>query len=91
MKTKKNKTILIFYINIGNLNDDEIESYMINVADHLKEKEDDSILSYFIPTRESETRVECVNPRIISYEENDVLVSKLEKIKNNLEEIIKTI
>jgi len=61
------KIILVHYINIGDMNND-ISKTMEQVIEKLTPKEDD-IISYFIPIRKGETRIECINPKLVSEED----------------------
>ena len=49
---------------------------------------DDDILNFVLPVRE-ETRIECINPKLVSEENYTVALEKLEKAKNWLEDFLK--
>jgi len=65
----KEKIILIHYINVGNIDDNDVSEMMKNVVNKFSPKEEDNIISYWIPVREGETRVECINPKLVSEED----------------------
>lgn len=61
-----NEILLIVYINIGNMNPNDIHKHIDRIAGMLREGNPDGVHSYLIPIREGETRVECVNPKMVS-------------------------
>jgi hypothetical protein len=65
----KEKIILIHYINVGNIDGNNVSEMMENVVNKFSPKEEDNIISYWIPVREGETRVECINPKLVSQED----------------------
>jgi hypothetical protein len=65
----KEKIILIHYINVGNIDGNNVSEMMENVVKKFSPKEEDNIISYWIPVREGETRVECINPKLVSEED----------------------
>jgi hypothetical protein len=65
----KEKIILIHYINVGNIDGNDVSEMMGNVVNKFSPKEEDNIISYWIPVREGETRVECINPKLVSEED----------------------
>lgn len=81
------KIILVYYINMYNVDNEKIEYYLGLV----KEKiflQDDSIIQYFIPIRNGETRVECINPKLVSEEDYKEVKELLDKTKEKLNKII---
>ena len=62
------KIILVHYINIGYMDNNDGSKTMEQVIEKLTPKEDD-IISYFIPIRKGETRIECINPKLVSEED----------------------
>jgi hypothetical protein len=65
----KEKIILIHYINVGNIDGNDLSEMMENVVNKFSPKEEDNIISYWIPVREGDTRVECINPKLVSEED----------------------
>jgi len=65
----KEKIILIHYINVGNIDGNDVSEMMENVVKKFSPKEEDNIISYWIPVREGDTRVECINPKLVSEED----------------------
>ena len=63
-----NKIILAYYVNIGNVRPEEA----MLVIEQLETKfKDESMVQYFIPIREGESRVECVYPKYVVGEQVD--------------------
>ncbi len=87
-----NKTILVFYVNVGNIGAKETSEYVNRLKESIKLPDEDAnnVINYIIPVRgDSETRVECINmPTIITSEEQkyDILL-RMEKLDNKLERI----
>jgi hypothetical protein len=87
------KIILIHYINVGNMDGEDVSKYMEEIVKRCSPKEEDNIISYWIPVREGESRVECINPKLVSQEDfteakrvldrNQKIVNDIIKSKNN--------
>ena len=60
------KLILVHYVNVGNMSMSDWAVYKQSMMDALPK--DDGIINYIIPIR-GETKVECLNPRLVSEEE----------------------
>lgn len=57
------KLILVFYINIGNIAQSEVDSYMKNTINSMAGEEDKNLIKYFVPIRNGDSKVECIpNP-----------------------------
>lgn len=82
------KLVLIFYISVKNLDYSDISNYMEDVANHLRSVDND-ILNYFIPVFDGDTRVECLNPKLLSDKEYQKSLDVLERNKKATEELIK--
>jgi hypothetical protein len=83
----KEKIILIHYINVGNIDGNNVSEMMENVVKKFSPKEEDNIISYWIPVREGETRVECINPKLVSEEdftEAKRVLDRNQEIVNNI-------
>jgi len=83
----KEKIILIHYINVGNIDGNDVSKMMEEVINKLSLKEEDNIISYWIPVREGETRVECINPKLVSEEdftEAKRVLDRNQEIVNNI-------
>jgi hypothetical protein len=83
----KEKIILIHYINVGNIDGNDVSKMIEEVIKKLSLKEEDNIISYWIPVREGETRVECINPKLVSEEdftEAKRVLDRNQEIVNNI-------
>ncbi len=86
-----NKTILVFYINVGNSSSEEAKKIVESVRDSvtLKDGEKEHAIQYIIPVRDQETKVECINaPVYISSKEKlEEFEFRIEKINKKLDRI----
>jgi hypothetical protein len=83
----KEKIILIHYINVGNIDGNDVSEMMENIVNKFSPKEEDNIISYWIPVREGDTRVECINPKLVSEEdftEAKRVLDRNQEIVNNI-------
>lgn len=62
------KIILAHYINVGNSSPQRVAETIQSLR-KLLDMEDNEIIHYLYPVRDQETRVECLNPRLVSEEE----------------------
>jgi len=65
------KTILVFYMNVGNMSQEDVGNYIRRVKKEaqLKDGDEDQVLSIFVPVRDMPTKVECLNvPTILTTE-----------------------
>ena len=88
----KDKIILVYYIATGDLPIEHIEQYINEVMDAIMEtvdNEDDSVLRYFIPIQNANSRVECINPKFVAPEEFENAVAALELAQDSLHQAIK--
>ena len=85
------KTILVFYINVGQLSYSDVEEAISKVKELAKPKkeDEDKVIQYIIPVRDQETRVECINaPVYVSSERHkEEIMSKIKALDNKLDRI----
>ncbi len=81
------KIILVHYINVGNMNYSDINKFMEEITVKFSPKEEDNIISYWIPIKNGETRVECINPKLVSEED----YSEAKKVLDRNQEIVNEI
>lgn len=81
------KIILVHYINIGNMDYSDIDKFMEEITVKFSPKEEDNIISYWIPVNNGETRVECINPKLVSEED----YSEAKKVLDRNQEIVNEI
>jgi hypothetical protein len=81
-----NDIILIIYLNIGNRTFQEAFEYISDIKDNLYVSKPHWLYFYLIPVREGETRVECVNPKLVSEsdftEAKKALDNMIERVNN---------
>jgi hypothetical protein len=83
------KIILVHYINMGNIDGNDVSKIMEDVVKKFSLKEEDNIISYWIPVRKGETRVECVNPKLVSQEDFTEAKRVLDRNQEIVNDIIK--
>jgi hypothetical protein len=83
------KIILVHYINVGDIDGSDVSKIMEDVVKKFSPKEEDNIISYWIPVREGETRVECINPKLVSQEDFTEAKRVLDRNQEIVNDIIK--
>ena len=83
------KIILVHYINVGNIDGNDVSKIMEDIVNKFSPKEEDNIISYLIPVREGETRVECINPKLVSEEDFTQAKLVLDRNQEIVNDIIK--
>lgn len=84
----KNKIILVIYINIENIDRADVPAYLNESQKALDNFFDNSVLKLFVPVRNQETRIECINPKLVSEEEYKNAVEITEDAKKKLDEFL---
>jgi len=84
----KDKLILVHYIDTGNLNNSEIPTFVEKVSKKISSDKDEH-LSYFIPIK-GESRVECINPKLIDKDEYKIHLKRLEKAEKEFYKAIES-
>lgn len=85
----KDKLFLVCYLNIGNIQAEYVNEYMYSFAETFTY--DDSIERLIIPIREGETRVECINPVLLTDEQYKEVDEKVKNLKKEVETALKTL
>jgi hypothetical protein len=80
------KIILAFYVNVKNLDPRDISEYFIKLKDNVYVNDD--ILNYFIAVYDGESRIECLNPKLVSEDEYNKVKELLEKTENAYKDFI---
>jgi hypothetical protein len=73
---EKENIILVIHINVGSKEINEIESYINKIKKDIETK-NEKFISFFVPTRTGETKIECINPVMLSKKEYETVVSKI--------------
>ena len=85
----KDKLFLVCYLNIGNIPDGDVSEYLHTFAKSFTY--DESVERLLIPTREGETRVECINPVLLTDEQYKEVEEKVKNLKKEVEATLKTL
>jgi len=76
--SREEKLILIHYIDVGNISYKDVEGHLLKIRDQMSSPKDEHI-SYFIPVRDSDSRVECINPKLVDKDEYKIHLKRLKK------------
>ena len=85
----KDKLILVHYIDTGNLINSEIPTFIEEVVKKMSSDKEEH-LSYFIPIK-GESRVECINPKLLDENEFQIHLDGLNHAKEQFNLTIKEI
>lgn len=85
----KDKLFIVVYVGLHGFADQTVSEILGNVASCVKY--DDSVNTLIIPTRDSETRVECINPVLLTEEQYKDAEEKINTLKQEVEEKLKTL
>jgi len=84
----KDKVIMIFYINIGNVSDVDVKPYVEKTKNALSSNHlFEDVVEYFIPVRDHESKLEIIVPGQDIQNEEAVL-EKLENIQEMYKQIL---
>ncbi len=61
------KIILVHYINVGNVSPQKVAEIMSELSKSLVGQDD--VLHYIYPITQGDTRVDCINPKLVTGEE----------------------
>lgn len=86
--SENNRLILVFYIDVSHVCKEDIPDYMSEVASELS-KNDNNTDKYFIPIYEGDSRLECINPVMLSEEEYVSVKQKVNEIDKIFKDLIK--
>jgi len=82
------KIILVHYITIGNMATNDVSRFMKEMVERFKLNGEDNIISYFIPIRDGDTRIECINPKLVSEEDYKQAIEVLDRNQKIVDEIV---
>ena len=85
----KDKLFLVCYLNIGSIPAEDIREYLHNFAEAFTY--DASIERIVIPIRKGESRVECINPVLLTDEQYKEVEEKVKNLKQEVETALKTL
>lgn len=85
----KDKLFLVCYLNIGNIPAEDVSEYLHKFAEVFTY--DESIEKIIVPIRKGESRVECINPVLLTEEQYKDVEEKINTLKQEVEEKLKTL
>lgn len=86
----RDKIIIVHYIGVKGIDERDILQYIDEVAKNLLIPDDESVIQYFIPVKDSsDARVECINPVLVNQERFDETVKKMNELEAKLKQAIK--
>lgn len=80
----KDRLIIVIYVNIAPIDSAYVSEYLYKIAKATMF--DESIVRLVIPVREGETRVECINPQLITEDKYKEVEETVEKLKEKLKD-----
>lgn len=83
----KEKLFIVIYLDVRSIHDSDVVSYIKAITSSIEY--DESIVKLIIPTRESETRVECINPVLLSPAQYEETEKTFKSLTEKVEEAIK--
>jgi len=85
----KDKIFLVVYLNVGTISDSDVDEYVCKVTETMNF--DDSVHLFIVPTRNEETRFECINPVLLDEKQYKSVEKKIKNLKKEVEERIKAL
>jgi hypothetical protein len=85
----KDKLFLVIYLNIASIPSQDVVEYINKVTEVIKF--DDSVLRLIVPVRGEETKIECINPVLLTEEQYKDAEEKINTLKQIVEEKLKTL
>lgn len=83
----KDKIILVHYIAIGNMEHNKAMMALDKFKNQMKAKEED-VVQYFIGIREGDSRIECINPKLVDEAEYAKAREALDKAQSEFNKLL---
>lgn len=80
------KIILVHYIDVGNMPASEVHEHMLKIQKMLYREEQDTV-NYIVPIQ-GQTRIECLNPKLVSEEEYAKAKEMLDRNQKIVDELV---
>ena len=80
----KDKLLIVIYVNIAPIDSAYVSECLHEIAKATMF--DESIVRLVIPVREGETRVECINPKLLNEDAYKEVEETVEKLKEKLKD-----
>ncbi len=85
----KDKLFLVCYLNVGSMPAEDVGEYLHSFIKAFTY--DASIERIVVPIREGESRVECINPVLLTDEQYKEVEEKVKNLKQEVETALKTL
>ena len=85
----KDKLFLVIYLNIASIPSQDVVEYINKVTKVIKF--DDSVLQLIVPVSGEETKIECINPVLLTEEQYKDVEEKINILKQEVEEKLKAL
>lgn len=83
----KDKLFLVIYVNIDNIHMSDVSEYLMAFA--RQTTFDETVMRIIVPVRDQETRVECINPVLLTEEQYKEVEEKIKTLQEKVEEALK--
>ena len=80
--------ILVVYVSIGNLEAYEVREYLEQVIVKIGKPPTPEVFMYFLPTYEPNSRIECLNPKLMTENEFANVRETLDKMQETLNQTL---
>ena len=77
----KDKLLIVVYYNVDKFQEFEVPSALDAASHAFETTNDGSLMVVIVPVRNTETKIECINPRLVTEEEYENAKKACEKIK----------
>ena len=85
----KDKLFLVIYADVSSIHPEDVPEYTTSIARVLNY--DESIERIIVPIREGESRVECINPVLLTDEQYKEVEKKVKNLQQEVETALKTL
>ena len=85
----KDKLFLVIYVNIDNIHMSDVSAYLEAFA--RQTTFDETVMRLIVPVRDQETRVECINPVLLTEEQYKETEEKIKTLQEKVEEALTTL
>ena len=85
----KDKLFLVCYLNVGSIRAQDVGEYLHSFAEAFTY--DESIERIIIPIREGESKVECINPVLLTDEQYKEVEEKVKNLEQKVKTVLKTL
>lgn len=82
----KDKLFIVFYVNVSKISPSSINSVLKHISESMKY--DDTINRIIIPIFNGETKVECINPKLLNEDQYKKVKDQLFEIENKFNSFI---